>query len=52
MVQKLPDNALRAEFFEQMKSLRQRIFKKVKPKMLNGKFITGEMLLELCLSYT
>lgn len=35
-----------------MGALRQRIFKKVKPKQLNGKFITGEMLLELCYVYT
>jgi hypothetical protein len=35
-----------------MTQLRQKIFKKVKPKVLNGRFITGEMLLELCTSYT
>jgi hypothetical protein len=34
------------------KKLRAKIFKRVKPKTLNGKFITGEMLLELCHSYT
>lgn len=37
---------------EQMGALRQRVFKKVKPKVLNGRFINGEMLLELCLAYT
>ena len=30
----------------------QKIFKKVKPKQLNGKQITGEMLLELAIAYT
>ena len=35
-----------------MMSLRQRIFKRVKPKVLNGKFITGELFMELCQSYT
>ena len=35
-----------------MTQLRQKIFKKVKPKVLNGRFITGEMLLELCVAYT
>ena len=46
------DDKLRPEFLEQMMSLRQRIFKRVKPKVLNGKFITGELFLELCQSYT
>jgi len=31
-----------------MTTLRARIFKRVKPKVLNGKFITGELFLELC----
>mmetsp|Transcript_29085 Transcript_29085/g.28081 ORF Transcript_29085/g.28081 Transcript_29085/m.28081 type:complete len:130 (+) Transcript_29085:915-1304(+) len=35
-----------------MNSLRKRVFKKVKPKVLNGKQINGEMLLELCYAYT
>lgn len=35
-----------------MTNLRQRIFKRVKPKVLNGQFITGEMFLELCIAYT
>jgi len=34
-----------------MNSLRTKIFMKVKPKTLNGKFITGEMILELANSY-
>jgi len=51
-LQSLPDDKLRPEFVEASKRLRSKIFKKVKPKTLNGKFITGEMLLELCYSYT
>jgi len=37
---------------EQMNQLRGKIFKRVKPKVLNGKYITGEMFLELCHAYT
>ncbi|CAI2378647.1 unnamed protein product [Moneuplotes crassus] len=51
-LQSLPDDILRPEFVDAAKKLRSKIFKKVKPKTLNGKFITGEMLLELCHSYT
>lgn len=51
-LQSLPDDILRPEFVAAAKKLRSKIFKKVKPKTLNGKFITGEMLLELCHSYT
>lgn len=42
---------LRPEFVSQMKQLRKRIFKKMKPKKLNGAYITGESLLELCEAY-
>lgn len=51
-LQFIPDSELRPEFVEETKKLRNRIFKKVKPKVLNGKFLTGEMLLELIHSYT
>jgi len=51
-LQKLSDEKLRPEFLEQMLSLRSRIFKRVKPKALNGKFITGELFIELCHAYT
>lgn len=51
-LQTLQDDALRPEFVEAANKLRNKIFKRVKPKTLNGKFITGEMLLELCHSYT
>ena len=48
----MDDSLLRGEFVSQINFLRQKIFKKVKPKTLNSKFITGEMLLELCSAYT
>jgi hypothetical protein len=51
-LQRLPDHRLRPEFLHQMDSLRSKIFKRVKPKVLNGRFITGEMFLELCIAYT
>lgn len=35
-----------------MEHLRAKIFKRVKPKQLNGKQVTGEMLLELAQAYT
>lgn len=50
-LQSLPDEALRPEFRKQLSDLRSKIFKKVKPKTLNSRLITGEMLLELCYSY-
>jgi hypothetical protein len=42
---------LRPEFVSQLKNVQGKIRKKVKPKILNGKKITGTMLLELCRSY-
>ncbi len=47
-LQSMPDSDMRQEFVSQINQLRQKIFKRVKPKSLNSKFITGEMLLELC----
>jgi ribosomal protein S25 len=43
---------MRTEFVQQKVILREKIFRKVKPKVLNGKFVTGEMLLELADAYT
>jgi len=51
-LQSLPDDAFRPEFQHQVENLRSRIYKKTKPKILNGKVLNGEMLLELCLAYT
>ena len=35
-----------------MQELRQKVFKRVKPKTLNRKQLNGEMLLGLCFAYT
>ena len=35
-----------------MDLLRSKIFKRVKPKALNKRYITGASLLELCIAYT
>ena len=50
-VQKFDDGQLRPEFVTQMKTLRGRIFKRVKPKLLNGTNITGDSLLSLAEAY-
>lgn len=47
----MDDGLLRGEFVQQYKQLRQKIFKRVRPKTLNGKFLNGDMLLELADSY-
>ena len=47
----MEDEELRPEFMAQITNLRSKIFNKVKPKMINGKFVSGEMLLELAHSY-
>jgi len=46
------DDQYRPEFQQQVQSLRTKIMKKARPKMLNGKNITGTMLLELCEAYS
>ncbi len=50
-VQSIDDGQLRPEFVTQMKTLRGRIFKRVKPKQLNGTNITGDSLLSLAEAY-
>ena len=50
-LQSLPDTVLRDEFVQQMGQLRAKVFKRVRPKMLHGKQITGETLLELTEAY-
>lgn len=51
-LQELQNSNMRPEFVKQMEELRAKIFKRVKPKQLNGRCITGETLLELCEAYT
>lgn len=47
----MQDNNFRPEFVAQMKTLRSKIFKRVKPKSLSNTFITGDSLLELASAY-
>ena len=51
-LQSLTNGDMRPEFVNQMETLRTKIFKKVRPKALNNRFVTGETLLELCEAYT
>lgn len=44
----MSDSDFRPEFRQQVNTLRNKIYKKTRPKMLNGKGLNGEMLLELC----
>ena len=46
-LQFLPDDQLRAEFLEQAKNFRNKVFRKIKPKSFHGQLISGSMLLEL-----
>ena len=45
-LQNLPDNKFRKEFLEQGKIFRNKVMKKTKPKRLNGKPLSGTMLVE------
>lgn len=42
---------LRADFVEQVMQLRRKVINRIKPKMLNGKKLTGPMLATLSESY-
>lgn len=42
---------LRAEFVDQVTQLRRKVLNRMKPKMLNGKVLTGEMLFGVIQSY-
>jgi len=46
-LQSLDNSLIRREFLEQAETLRNKVFKKVKPKMFNNKLLTGSMLIEL-----
>jgi hypothetical protein len=51
-LEKLPDTAMRAEFVNQVRTLRQKVFNAVGPKVLHNKMMNGDTLLELCEAYT
>lgn len=46
------DEGFRPEFMTQLESLRDKILKRVKPKTMDGRVCSGEMVLELVLAYT
>ena len=46
-LQELSDDELRSEFLEQAKNFRNKVYKKMKPKVFHGQFLSGTMLLEL-----
>lgn len=48
---KMDMTKLRPEFYEQVMNLRKKILEKMKPKMLNGKNLSGEMYVGLVSSY-
>jgi hypothetical protein len=47
----LDEMFFRQEFIDQAKQVRKKIFKKIRPKTLNGKTLNGQMLLELSRAY-
>ncbi len=49
-LQSLDNSFIRREFLEQAETLRHKVFKKVKPKVFNGKVLSGSMLIELLVS--
>ena len=51
-IQKMEDSELRTEFMSQVHRLRQKVYRKIKPKSLHGRILTGSMFLELCQAYT
>jgi hypothetical protein len=42
---------LRPEFVEQVHVLRRKVLQRIKPKMINGKILNGDMFWNLCKSY-
>jgi hypothetical protein len=47
----MSNDELRPEFVDQMKMLRKKVLKRVKPKILNGHVLSGRMLVELSKAY-
>ena len=50
-LEKIPLDELRPEFVEQIMQLRRKVINRIKPKLMHGKKLNGEMLYNLCLSY-
>ena len=47
----IPMKDLRPEFVEQVHVLRRKVLQRIKPKMINGKQLNGDMFWNLCKSY-
>lgn len=47
----MTDNELRPEFLTQCQALRRKIFRKMKPKAMNGRQLNGIQLVEICKAY-
>eukprot|EP01017_Pseudomicrothorax_dubius_P051387 TRINITY_DN9884_c0_g1_i3.p1 TRINITY_DN9884_c0_g1~~TRINITY_DN9884_c0_g1_i3.p1 ORF type:complete len:1087 (+),score=311.01 TRINITY_DN9884_c0_g1_i3:56-3316(+) len=45
------NDGLRPEFIDQMAKVRAKVMRKLRPKVLNGKYVTGPMLVELAKAY-
>jgi len=46
-LQTIDESLFRKEFLEQSSLFRNKVYKKVKPKVLNGRFMNGEMMINL-----
>ncbi|KAL4496242.1 hypothetical protein ABPG72_012979 [Tetrahymena utriculariae] len=47
----MQNEQLRPEFITQISQLRKKIFRKIKPKIINGKALNGQQLVEICKAY-
>ena len=50
-LEKMSLEELRPEFVEQVTSLRRKVINRIKPKLMHGRKLNGEMLYNLCASY-
>lgn len=51
ILEKMELEDLRSEFVEQVMQLRRKVINRIKPKMMNGKKLNGDMLFNLCVTY-
>lgn len=50
-LEKMPLDELRPEFVEQVMTLRRKVINRIRPKIMHGKKLNGEMLFNLAASY-
>lgn len=50
-LEKMPLDELRPEFVEQVMTLRRKVINRIRPKMMHGKKLNGEMLFNLAANY-